>query len=172
MPTREFSKPTIGENRRTDDKYFGAGCLDGRHAGHRSAPRQQRDHLAAASEPFSLRRTSPRLAGSGQSLNGAPFKGPLKKAKASVVRVEHHLLGSRGYAHTNSIRLWHSRTRATLTVTVVPLISTTSSLQSNWKASLTRGSVGFFCLTWQNLAWLSQLMRRRGSCDDDYRTLS
>src|SRR6266699_2231739 len=33
---------------------------------------------------------------------------------------------------TNSIRLWHNRTCATFTVTVVPLISTTSCDQSNW----------------------------------------
>jgi hypothetical protein len=41
---------------------------------------------------------------------------------------------SRGYARTNSIRLWHNRTCATVTVTVtvVPLISTISWLQSNW----------------------------------------
>ena len=36
---------------------------------------------------------------------------------------------------TNSIRLWHSRTWVIFTVTVVPLISTTSCDQSNWQAS-------------------------------------
>jgi hypothetical protein len=36
-----------------------------------------------------------------------------------------------GHARTNSIRLWHSRTCATFTVTVVPLISAISWLQSN-----------------------------------------
>ena len=30
------------------------------------------------------------------------------------------------------MRLWQSRTWATFTITVVPLISTTSWLQSNW----------------------------------------
>jgi hypothetical protein len=35
-------------------------------------------------------------------------------------------------ARPNSIQLWHNRTCATLTVTVVPLISTTSWPQSNW----------------------------------------
>ena len=33
---------------------------------------------------------------------------------------------SRGYARTNNVRLWHSRRCATLTVTVLPPISTTS----------------------------------------------
>jgi hypothetical protein len=33
------------------------------------------------------------------------------------------------------MRLWHSRTCATFTVTVVPPISTTSWLQPNWQAS-------------------------------------
>ena len=38
------------------------------------------------------------------------------------------------------MRLWHSRTCATLTVTVVPLISTTSCDQSNWYASPAQSS--------------------------------
>jgi hypothetical protein len=42
---------------------------------------------------------------------------------------------SRGYARTNGIRLWQSRTCATFTIVVTPLSRTISWLQSNWNAS-------------------------------------
>ena len=61
---------------------------------------------------------------------------PFEEGESPVVGVEHHLLALAGdNARTNSVRLWQSRTCATFTVTVTPLISTISWLQSNWWAS-------------------------------------
>ncbi len=62
-------------------------------------------------------------------------QAPLKKANARSWASNTISWLSRGYARTNSIRLWQSRTCATFTVTVTPAISTISWLQSNWYAS-------------------------------------
>jgi hypothetical protein len=54
---------------------------------------------------------------------------PLEESKGAVVGVEHYLLS---LARIGPHEQWHSRTCATLTVTVTPLISTISCDQSNW----------------------------------------
>ena len=58
-------------------------------------------------------------------------QAPLKNANARSCASNTISCVSRGQARTNNIGLWHSRRCATLTVTVVPPISTTSQLQSN-----------------------------------------
>jgi hypothetical protein len=57
---------------------------------------------------------------------------PLKNANARSWASNTISWLSRGYARTNGIRLWQSRTWATLTLTVTPPSTTTSWLQSNW----------------------------------------
>jgi hypothetical protein len=56
----------------------------------------------------------------------------LKKAKARSCASNTISWLSPGWARTNSIRLWQSRTCATFATVVTPSISTTSWLQSNW----------------------------------------
>ena len=59
-------------------------------------------------------------------------QAPPKKAKARSWASNTISCVSRGYARTNIMRLWQSRTWATFTVTVTPASRTISWLQSNW----------------------------------------